>query len=113
MILYHSIVISLFSNLHDLEIASECHQAKVVAAQIEYANSWELTAGAKRAIPHIIQIRHVLSRLSFSIVLQVPLPQIAFQSTIICWRYIRFKEMSEISQISLDGKDRRCFLRLS
>jgi hypothetical protein len=38
---------------------------EVAAAQIEYATSWGLTAGAKRAILHVVQIRHVLSRLSF------------------------------------------------
>jgi hypothetical protein len=94
MILWHSIFVSLFSNIKDLEIAFGSHGVKAAADQADSLTNWASTAGAKRAALHVIRIRHLLSRLSLATVPSVHIPRIAFQSAIVCWCYIRFKQIS-------------------
>ena len=94
MILWHSIFVSLFSNIQDMEIAFGSQGSKAAADQAEEVTSWVCTPGAKRAVLHVICIRGLLSRLSLSIVPPVHIPRITFQAAIVCWCYIRYKELS-------------------
>jgi hypothetical protein len=105
MILWHSIFVSLFSNIHDLEIAFGSQGAKAAADQAESVAKWASTPGAKRAVLHVIHIRHLLTHLSPSILPPVHLPRIAFQSAIVCWCYIRYKELSATTIASPDDKE--------
>ena len=115
MILWHSIFVALFSNLHDLEIAFGSHGAKAAASHAEYATKWAITPGAKRAALHVIRVRHLLSRLSLSIVPPIHIPRITFQAAIVCWCYIRFKEMSPTTQTTSESEEWKEFstVRLS
>jgi hypothetical protein len=99
MILWHSIFVSLFSNVHDLGIAFGSQGPKAAVDQAEEVTSWIATPSAKRAALHVICIRALLSRLSLSIVPPIHIPRITFQAAIVCWCYIRYKEMANSPQV--------------
>jgi hypothetical protein len=94
MILWHSIWVSLFSNIQVLETAFGSRGTAAAAEQVEVVSSWASSPTAKRAALHVMRIRALLSQLSISLVPSVHLPRVAFQSAIVCWCYIRFKEPS-------------------
>lgn len=98
MILWHSIFVSLFSNIQDLEIAFGSQGSDAAVDNAEEVTSWVSTPGAKRAALHVICIRALLSRLSLSIVPPIHIPRVTFQAAIVCWCYIRYKEMSPSPQ---------------
>lgn len=94
MILWHSIFVSLFSNIQELEIAFGSQGSKAAAQRADDVTSWVSTPAAKRAVLHVICIRALLSRLSLSIVPPIHIPRVTFQAAIVCWCYIRYNEMS-------------------
>jgi len=94
MILWHSIFVSLFCNIQELEIAFGSRGSRAAADQAEDVAIWVNTPNAKRAVLHVICIRALLSRLSLSIVPPIHIPRITFQAAIVCWGYIRYHELS-------------------
>lgn len=94
LILWHSIFVSLFSNLNDLEIAFGSLGAQTAADQVPTVSRWATTAEARRAALHAIRVRQLLSQLSLSTVPPIHIPRVAFQTAIVYWCYIRFREAS-------------------
>lgn len=92
IILWHSIWISLFSNIQVLETAFGSHGTAAAAEQIDAVAAWASTPNAKRAALHVMRIRFLLSQLSLSVIPSTHVPRVAFQAAIVCWCYIRFKE---------------------
>jgi hypothetical protein len=92
MILWHSIFVSLFADINDLEIVFGKNGSKAATDKSDEVSRWASTSGAKRAALHVIRIRYLLSRLSLSVVPPLHVPRIAFQSAIVCWCYIRFRD---------------------
>jgi hypothetical protein len=105
IILWHSIFVTLLSNVNELEIAFGSKGATAAANQAESVAHWAVTPEAKRAALHAIRIRQLLSGLSLSTVPPIHLPRIAFQTAIVCWSYIRFKPMSPTPQAADDWHD--------
>jgi hypothetical protein len=105
MILWHSIFVSLFANINDMEVAFGRNGAKAATDQAEEMTRWALTSGAKRAALHVIRIRFLLSRLSLAVVPPIHIPRIAFQSAIVVWCYIRFRDWVPTPGSSVDWAD--------
>jgi hypothetical protein len=94
LILWHSIFVSLYTDIQNLEIAFGSQGGKAAGEIAESVIHWVLTPCAERAAFHIIRIRQLLSQLSLSIVPPIHLPRITFQSAIVYWCYIKYKELS-------------------
>jgi hypothetical protein len=92
LILWHSIFVSLLSNLNDLEIAFGSLGAQAAAGHVQIVSRWAITPDAKRAALHAIRVRQLLNQLSLSTVPPIHVPRIAFQMAIVYWCYIRFRE---------------------
>jgi len=92
LILWHSTFVSLFSNLNDLEIAFGSLGAQAAADQVQAVSRWAITAEARRAALHARRVRQLLSQLSLSTVPPIHIPRIAFQTAIVYWCYVRFRE---------------------
>lgn len=105
IILWHSVFVTLFSNMNDMEIAFGSQGAKAAVDQAETIISWAATPEAKRAAFHAIRIRQLLSALSLSTVPPIHIPRIAFQTAIVCWCFIRFKTMPSSEQTVNDWQD--------
>lgn len=104
MILWHSIFVSLFSNIHDLEIAFGSSGAKEALDKSGDAVKWAISIDAKRAAAHVIRIRRLLSSLPISTIPAIHIPRIAFQSAIVLWCYFRFRDGS-VAHLEVDSAE--------
>jgi hypothetical protein len=105
LILWHSIFVSLFSNLNDLEIAFGSLGAQAAIDQIPTTSRWARSLPATRAALHAIRVRQLLSQLSLSVVPPIHIPRIAFQAGIVYWSYIRFRESVPNAHSGEDGHE--------
>lgn len=92
MILWHSIFVSLVTDINEIEIAFGRQGANAATESISKVLAWTETPGAQRAALHVIRIRQLLNRLPLSTVPAIHVPRIAFQSGMVCWAYIRLRK---------------------
>jgi hypothetical protein len=92
MILWHSIFVSLFADINEVEIAFGRQGASAAATQQEKMIAWAETPQAQRAALHVLRIRQLLGRLPLSAVPPIHVPRIAFQSSMVCWAYVRMRK---------------------
>lgn len=98
MILWHSIWVSLFSDIQVLETAFGSHGTAAASDQVEVVSKWATSPNARRAALHVMRIRTWLRELSLSATPSAHIPRVAFQAAIVCWCYIRFKDASPTPQ---------------
>lgn len=92
LILWHSIFVSLFADINEVEIAFGRQGAKTAADHVEKIFAWAETPGAQRAALHVLRIRQLLRRLPLSTVPPVHVPRVAFQSALVFWAFVRMRK---------------------
>jgi hypothetical protein len=92
MILWHSIFVSLFADINEIEIAFGRQGSKSAESIVPKIASWASSSNAKRAVLHVNCIRQLLSQLPLSCVPEIHVPRVTFQSALVVWTYIRFND---------------------